>query len=115
MMNFKEADEFKRDFKRISKKYRSLPEDFARFKMLISIAPLGINKHFAVLYKDKKLEIVKARLSCRVLKKFLLRIIYAYHNKTNEIEFIGFIELYSKNEQARESKHRIWQYLKKHC
>ncbi len=113
-MNFKETGEFRKDFKRISKKYRSLPEDFKEFKEILNICPAGVNKNFTNLHSAKNLKIIKARLFCQSLKRSSLRIIYAYHKKTNEIEFIEFVELYSKNKQTRESNHRIWNYLKQY-
>lgn len=111
-MIFKETEEFKKDFKKLSKKYQSLPEDLEEFKTFVRKNPTRINIHSAVLHVYKSAKIMKARFRCKYLKRSSLRIIYAYHEKTNEIEFIEFIELYHKNNQTRENQERIDSYLK---
>ncbi len=108
-MNFNEIIDFSKDFKRLSKKYRSLPNDLFEFKNVISKFPLGTGKHFAVLTGKETVKIIKARLFCRYLKGSSLRIIYAYVASRQRIEFI---ELYPKNEKQREDKKRIKNYLK---
>ncbi|MBU0706291.1 hypothetical protein KJ657_03375 [Patescibacteria group bacterium] len=115
-MNFRETKEFENDFKKLNKKFRSLPEDLERLKKLLTKEPLGVGKHFAVLHNSPSLSIVKARLACKYLKNSTssLRVIYAYHEETKEIELIEFIELYFKSSKAREDFARLQEYLKAH-
>lgn len=108
-MNFKETPDFQRNLKRLKKKYPSLDEDLAEFKKVISLFPLGRGKHFAMLTEKAGVKIVKARLFCRYLKGSSLRIVYAYCQAEQWIEFI---ELYAKNEQETESHWLIDSYLK---
>ncbi|MBI2109202.1 MAG: hypothetical protein HYT93_03450 [Parcubacteria group bacterium] len=108
-MNFNETDEFSKDFKRLSKKYKSLPDDLLEFKKVVSALPLGSGKHFNVITKTEQISIIKARLFCRYLKGSSLRIIYAFHTAISQIEFI---QMYSKNEHENEDSGRIKEYLK---
>ena len=112
-MNFKNAREFEKDFKKLSKKFKTLDSDLIEFKKILSESPLGIGKHFNVLTKTDFIYIVKARFFCRSLKKKDLRIIYAYIEKHQIIEMIGieFIEMYFKGNRASEDRKRIKNYL----
>ncbi len=107
-MNFNELPEFSKEFKRFSKKYRSLPDDLDEFKRIVSVVPLGNSKHFSIITKTELCAIVKARLFCRYLKGSSLRIIYAFHCQSCKIEFI---EMYFKGEKANEDRERIREYL----
>ena len=106
---FNELPEFSKEFKRFSKKYRSLPDDLVEFKRIISIVPLGNSKHFNIITKTEQYAIVKARLFCRYLKGSSLRIIYAFHCQSCKVEFI---EIYFKGERTNEDRERIKEYLK---
>ena len=108
-MYFKQASGFAKDFKRLAKKYRSLPDDLLIFEKIIAAVPLGTGRHFAVLHAQKSVRIVKARLFCRCLKGSSLRVIYAYCESEN---FIEFIELYYKGNKQNEDRERIKDYLK---
>lgn len=92
-MNFKSTIEFQKDFKRLSKKFRSLDEDLVEFKKVLYEAPLGIGKHFKVIAKIENARIVKARFFSKSLKKKDLRIIYAYLENQQTIEMVGLILL----------------------
>lgn len=107
-MNFDETDEFSKDFKRLSKKYKSLPDDLFEFKKVVSKFPHGIGKHFVVLIVREMVKIVKSRLFCRYLKGSSMRIIYAYCESKNRIEFI---QLYFKGDKENEDHNRIKNYL----
>jgi len=107
-MNFNESDEFIKAFKRLSKKYRSLPDDLLEFKKVVSEFPLGSGKHFVVLHSQEEIKILKARLFCRYLRGTSLRIVYAYRGT---IKIIDFIELYFKGEQVNETKSLINDFL----
>ena len=108
-MNCKELPSFTKEFKQLSKKYKSLPEDLKEFKKILAAIPTGNSKHFNSINKNELCEIIKARLFCRYLKGSSLRIIYAFHFQTNEITFI---EIYFKGNKTNEDKGRIKTYLK---
>ena len=108
-MIFNELPNFTKDFKRLVKKYRSLPNDLAEFKRVIVIEPLGNGKHFSVITKNEQSTVVKARLFCRYLKGSSLRIIYAFHRQNCKIDFI---EIYFKGDKENEDRERINEYLK---
>ena len=112
-MNFKTTREFNKDFKKLSKKYRTLDEDLLEFKKILKKFPFGIGKHFCVLTSTESTHIIKARFFCKSLKKKDLRIIYAYIEKHKAVELIGveFIELYFKGNKEREDNERIRKYL----
>lgn len=114
MNHFRFTREFIRDFKKLAKKYRTLNKDLEGFKILVASNAIVQNKHFAILHKFKNILICKARFHCEYLRGYELRIIYAYHKETKEIEFIEFIELYFKGNKAREDKVRIGKYLKRY-
>ena len=113
-MNFKSTIEFQKDFKRLSKKFRTLDSDLDEFKKVLNEAPLGIGKHFNIITRTSHLYIIKARFFCKSLKKKDLRIIYAYIESSQIIEIIGieFIEIYFKGDKENEDKERIKEYLK---
>jgi len=108
-MNFNELPEFSKEFKRLSKKYRSLADDLIEFKRIISIVPLGNSKHFNVITKTERCAIIKARLFCRYLKGSSLRIIYAFYCQSYKVDFI---EIYFKGEKENEDREIIRAYLK---
>lgn len=108
-MDFNELPEFAKEFKRLTKKYKSLPDDLEEFKRIITVEPLGNSKHFNVITKNEHCAIVKARLFCRYLKGSSLRIIYAFHCNNLKVDFI---EIYFKGDQENENRERIKEYLK---
>ena len=108
-MSFDERPEFSKEFSRLAKKYRSLPDDLEEFKRVLVARPLGAGKHFAVIAKTETIAIVKARLFCRYLKGAALRIVYAHHETATRCEFI---EIYFKGEKENENRERIRDYLK---
>ena len=108
-MNYRQSSSFTKELKQLSKKYKSLPKDLGEFKNILSAIPAGHTKHFTHLNKNELCVIIKARLFCRYLKGSSLRIIYAFHFQTNEIDFI---EIYFKGNKANENKDRIKAYLK---
>ena len=108
-MNFSETHEFSKELKRLSKKYRSLPDDLLEFKKIVSEIPLGSGKHFVVLHENEEVKILKARLFCRYLRGASLRIIYAYREAEITIDFI---EIYYKGERANETNGLITDFLR---
>ncbi len=109
MINYRELSSFAKEFKQLSRKYKSLPEDLKVFKRILAVIPTGNTKHFNSINKNELCEIIKARLFCRYLKGSSLRIIYAFHFQTNEITFI---EIYFKGKKTNEDSVRIKTYLK---
>ena len=108
-MTFDALPEFTKEFQRLAKKYRSLPNDLKEFKRVLVVQPLGTGKHFHVITKIGDITILKARLFCRYLKGSSLRIIYAFHETRTAIEFI---EIYFKGDKENEDRKRIEEYVK---
>lgn len=108
-MNFSELPQFTKEFKQLSKKYRSLPNDLNEFKKIVTAFPLCVGKHFNVITQNDLVKMVKARFFCRYLKGSSLRIIYSYAREKNTIEFV---EIYFKGDKANEDRERIKMYLK---
>lgn len=119
-MNFKTIEEFEKDLKQLTKKYRSLPDDLETLKhssiklfheqnIIVPQAVVkveGLCSDEVIIYKVRK-------IACRSLKNrgsnSGLRLIYAYTVKTKSITFI---EIYAKNQSSVEDKERINSYLK---
>lgn len=108
MMKFKELPEFEKEFKKLRKKYKSLPSDLKLFKEVLTKIPLGNSKHFSTISKNEDLYIIKARFFCKYLKGSSLRIVYGYFKKEKMIQFI---EIYYKGDKEREDLERIKKYL----
>jgi len=108
-MSFEKTNEFKKDLKKLFKKYKSLPDDLFEFKKIVAIFPLGTGKYFTVLTANERIKIVKARLFCRYLKGSSLRVVYAFIEASKKIIFI---ELFYKGNKERENTVRIKEYLK---
>jgi len=111
--------EFEKDFKRLLKKFRTLEEDLKVFvekqlnlyhklkidnKGVFAIPNLGIS--YPKIYKAKK-------FACRSLKgkgaASGMRVIYAYYEEEDIIEFI---EIYYKGDKANEDRARILENYK---
>ncbi len=111
--------EFEKDLKRLSKKYRTLEKDldiFTRTQLnllhkqgqdnggCVRIANLGVS--YPHIYKAIK-------FACRSLRgtgsKSGIRVIYAYYEEEDIIEFI---EMYYKGDKANEDRQRILQRYK---
>jgi mRNA-degrading endonuclease RelE of RelBE toxin-antitoxin system len=120
---FSEIDclpEFGRDFKKLSKRFRTLEEDFKTFvdtqlnlfhkqgidnKGVLPISGLGIPN--PKIYKAKK-------FACRSLKgrgvDSGIRVIYAYWEEKDKLEFI---EIYFKGDKENEDRDRILGHYKR--
>ena len=126
-MNYSTSSEFDRELKTLSKKWRSLPNDFKPVKkslpLLYTIQPdetdenlrmrrdqFFNNKRATILHTTKDgIEIVKMRLDCASLgNKDMLRLVFVY---IMQGDTITFIELYSKHDKQREDQVRIKKYL----
>jgi len=113
---FEESSEFKKDYKRLSKRYRALPEDFDRLKhVALTLFHSGVDNR--VSYEIP--ECVKERYSAFKLKKFAcrslkggansgLRVIYVFDHLEKKVLFL---EMYYKGDQELENRSRIELYL----
>ncbi|MHB8881776.1 MAG: hypothetical protein ACYC69_09770 [Thermodesulfovibrionales bacterium] len=112
--------EFEKDLKKLVKRFSSLEEDLDTFMKvamnvfhkqkidsgaIFHISDLGI--HSPKIYKAKK-------FACKALKgkgaQSGIRVIYAYHEEKDRIEFI---ELYYKGDKESEDRQRIVKYFGK--
>lgn len=107
--NFIALPQFTSEFKSLTKKYKSLPQDLENFKRVVVVEPLGNSKHFHVLAREHGCVVVKARFFCRYLKGVSLRIVYMFVEKSGRFEFL---ELYFKGDKENEDFSRIRSYLK---
>ena len=107
--NYDELPEFSKELERLSRKYKSLPDDLEEFKCVVDVVPLGNSKHFNIITRNEQCAVVKARLFCRYLKGSSLRIIYAFHRQGCKVDFI---EIYFKGDKENEDYTRIKEYLK---
>lgn len=106
--------EFKKDFKKLSKKFKTLDDDIETFinKQLKLTHKLGIDNKGVVHISGLGIEIPRIykakKFACKALKgrggMSGIRIIYAYYEKEDIIEFI---EIYFKGDKANEDKKRI--------
>lgn len=111
--------EFEKDMKRL-KRFSSLEDDLRMFikaalnafhkqnidsRAIFHISNLGI--HSPKIYKAKK-------FACKTLKgkgaQSGIRVIYAYHEEEDCIEFV---EIYYKGDEENEDRERILRYYKK--
>ncbi|MCX6565017.1 MAG: hypothetical protein NTW38_01100 [Candidatus Aminicenantes bacterium] len=118
-MKYCETPEFQRDFKRLSKKYRTLDEDFELAKKaaieLYHIKGIRNNAVFPIPdFCGGPVQIFKLKkFACRSLfgkgVQSGIRITYAYNSVSNQVDFI---EIYYKGEKSNEDRERIKAYLK---
>ncbi len=109
MSHFERLHEFERELRRLTKKYRSLPEDLRELENVLRVLPTGSGSNFAILHRSETVVVVKARLACKSLRERSLRVIYAYHGAT--VTFM-YIELYFKGDKENENFERIVAYVK---
>jgi len=112
--------EFEKDLKMLAKRFPSLEEDLKIFikvamnafhrqnidsRAIFHISDLGI--HSPKIYKAKK-------FACRAMKgkgaRSGIRVIYAYHEAEERVEFL---ELYYKGDKENENRERIIKYYRK--
>ena len=113
-MEFEELAEYKKDLKKLSKRYLSLSSDMEVVKKVLQVSSserppfsfridgLGI---IACIIKVKK-------IACKSLKgkgvKSGLRLVYAHFEKDGKIVFI---EIYHKSDKAMEDRNRILKHF----
>lgn len=115
----KKLPEFENDFKKLSKRFRTLEEDLKLFveKQLKLYHKLHIDNKGVFPISDIDIEypkIYKAKkFACKSLKgkgvESGIRIIYAYYEKEDIIEFM---EIYYKGDKENEDRKRILRYYK---
>ncbi len=123
-MNFDFTSEFKRDVKRLTKKWRSIPKDIEVSKRYIlslyeqraddiDISVYRQNffngKTATILHATEHYEVVKMRLDVADLgRSDKVRIVFVLIKTATTIRFV---EIYAKNEKMREDVERIKRYL----
>ena len=115
MIVFEEIAPFKKDFKSLLKKYKTLVDDLDIVKKVLGILPED-RPPFSYRIDNLGLEscVVKVKkIACKSLKgkgvNSGLRLVYAYFK---EEESIVFIEIYNKNDKENEDRVRILEYFK---
>jgi hypothetical protein len=109
-MTIIEGEAFQKEFKKLQKKYKTLPADFDVLKVVLEDQPTGnSSKHWVILKQDGEKIIFKTRMMCRALKGSSLRVIYYYDGKT--IELVD-LEIYFKGNKATEDSTRIEDFWK---
>lgn len=111
-MHFSESDEFRKEFKKLVKKYHTLEQDLEMVKKVIAATPAGNgSKHWNVLKcYDEERYILKMRMMCRAVKGSQFRLIYYYDGTKVEVLFI---EIYFKGNKHREDAKRIRDFIAK--
>lgn len=109
-MTFDELAEFKKDFKNLLKRYRTLNDDLGVVKRVLEVTP-DERPPFSFRVDNLGIEtcIIKVKkIACKALKgrgvNSGLRLIYAHFE---EEQRIVFIELYHKNDKENEDRQRI--------
>lgn len=109
-MTFEELTEFKRDLKKLLKKYRTLNDDLFEVKTILKKKPEA-RPPFSFRIDNLGLEscVIKVKkIACRALKgrgvNSGLGLIYAHFQEEDKIIFI---ELYHKNDKENEDRQRI--------
>jgi hypothetical protein len=114
-MEFEEKEEFKKDFKRLRAKYRSLDSDFEKYKRILEARPGAtppLSYEINGLGYKQEIKIIKQKkFSCASLAgcggNTRIRIIYGYLKEQERIEFI---EIYFKGDKENEDRERINKY-----
>lgn len=109
-MTFEELSEYKKDLKKLLKKFRSLPQDIIIVKQVLAVCP-DERPPFSFRIDNLGIQIciIKVRkIACQSLKgrgvHSGLRLVYAYFENENKIIFI---ELYHKNDKENVDRERI--------
>ncbi len=116
MTEFLQVDEFKKDLKKLNKKYKSLNNDLkSNFcEVLDSELPNHLPGAFRIsgLGEEVKVPIYKLKhFRCKSLKgkgsRSGIRVIYAYEQDKDKVTLI---EMYHKSKQENENRERILKY-----
>ncbi|MGD9152346.1 MAG: hypothetical protein PVG30_01640 [Gammaproteobacteria bacterium] len=119
MIEYSETNGFKKDFKKLSKKFKTLATDLdVAKKYVIELFHLNNIDNQSVVqvpgYANDFYQIYKLRkFACKALKgrgsKSGIRIIYAYYVKISKVTFI---EMYFKADQANADTKRVKEFIK---
>ena len=114
-MTFEQLEEFVRDVKSLSKKYRSIPDDLIVIKKILAAFP-DSREPFSFRISDLNIEtcIIKVKkMACKSLKgrgvQSGLRLVYAHFPEQKKIILV---ELYFKGVSEVEDRKRILKYFK---
>ncbi len=109
-MTFEELNEFRKDLKKLLKKYRSLNDDLKIVRKVLRVEPKE-RPPFSFRIDGLSIEtcVIKVKkIACKSLKgrgvNTGLRLIYAHFE---EEQRIVFVELYHKNNRENEDRERI--------
>ena len=118
MITYKQTEDFRKDLKRLLKKFPTLIEDIEVAKSfaieMYHLKNLDKGSIFPIPgFCSDELKICKIKkFACKALKgrgvQSGIRIIYAYYVQSDTIDFI---EIYFKGESENEDKKRIKEYL----
>lgn len=109
-MQIKKLPEFEKEFKRLTKKYHSLAEDFVDFEKLLVNFPRD-NIRIEWLWENIRWEFYKVKkFRCQSIARQSqnsgIRIIYRYLEESSLIE-LTYIEIYHKNQKPNHDIERI--------
>ena len=117
-LTYSETSTFSKQFKKLTKRFRSLPEDLKTAKVaaieLHHIKNIDNQSCFKLQgYENPSCDLYKLKkFACKALKgkgnRAGIRLIYAYHKSERKVVFI---EIYYKGIQVRENKTLIKQYI----
>lgn len=119
-MEFEELDEYKKDLKKLLKRYRTLNDDLEVIKKVLNVNP-SERPPFSFRVNDLGITdcIIKVKkIACKSLKgrgvNTGLRLIYAHFESVDDETNarIVFVELYHKNDKDIEDKERILKHFK---
>lgn len=109
-MRITQGASFQKELKKLTKRYRTLPEDLKILENLISKFPDGSDsRHCHVLKEDGRIRICKRRMMCRAVKGSEFRIVYFHDGDAAELLHL---EIFFKGDKANEDRQRIeifWQ------
>lgn len=115
MIEFEEIAPFKKDFKSLLKKYKTLVDDLETVKKVLELLPED-RPPFSYRIDNLGIEscVIKVKkIACKSLKgkgvNSGLRLVYAYFENENRIVFV---EVYHKNDKENEDRERILEYFK---
>ena len=114
-MTFEEIKPFKRDLKKLSKRFRTLPEDLEVVKKVLHVHPEA-RPPFSYEIRGLGLDncVIKIRrMACRSLpgkgSNTGLRLVYAWFEEEKRIVFI---EIFFKGDKENEDRERIIEFFK---
>jgi mRNA-degrading endonuclease RelE of RelBE toxin-antitoxin system len=114
-MIFKELEEYRKDVKKLTRKYRTLPEDMEVVKKVLVVHPKE-RPPFSFIIDNLGIETCVIKVKKIASRSFKgkgvnsgFRLIYAHFEKENRIVFI---EVYNKSISETEDRERILNHFK---